>query len=135
MTSAANIIVPLLEIGLDRREVTYADDWYPPQPIRYQCEIFGLPALVQLRTPSEGTQWVDWCLNPKGADAAFEGFWNRNERDWPGDIWGIAMIDRRIRFAVDADLPIRYRKGCRSLLDRFPRRGADELRMAIDWAA
>ena len=135
MTKAADIIVPLIEVGLDRREVTYPDDWYPPQPIRYSCEVSGIPALVQLRAPSEGMQRVDWCLYPESDDASFEGFWNARERKWPGDVWGIAFIDRRIRFAVDADLPFRCRRDARHILRRFAPRNADDLRLSIGWAA
>lgn len=135
MTTAADIVVPLLEVGLDRREVTYRDDWYPSQPIRYECEVFGIPALVQLAVPKEGKQWVDWCLNPVSSGASFNGIWHGRTRDWPGDVWGVAMIDRRIRFSVDADLPFRRRRNTRSLLRRFAHRSTEELRMGIDWAA
>lgn len=132
MINPANIVTPLIEIGLERREVTFPDDWYPAAPVRYHCELFGIHALVELGVPTrEGTQRVNWCLNPTSSDVQFGNIWKPTA--WPGDAWGIATIDRRINFTVDADFPFRARRKIRATLGRFPERSTDELKLPIGW--
>ena len=131
MVGIANVVVPIIEAGARMREITFPDDWYPGPDearIRYECEVEGIPALVELGCPLFKTQTVKWCLNPISRNVSlFDASPIANEGDWPGDAWGTAMIDRRQGFRVEIDLWHFVKDQMWYLLKRLPVRSAAEL--------
>jgi hypothetical protein len=131
-----NIIVPLIEEGLDKRHIPFTAEWFPhsaARPFRYSFLLDGgIPALVELGVPKHGLQSVEWALWPAASDVEFEF-----ERSgvWPGKAWGSAIIDRQLNFAVMVSAPMHCRRSVRSRLLSLPNRSVDELRLTIGWAA
>ena len=135
MNLAANIAVPLIEEGVDRRLIAFSEPWFPAEectPMRYEAVIGGLPAVVELAVPAHGLQGVTYVVSPARPEAPFD--LSSLNAEWPGDVWGTAIIDRRLKFCV---LPVRFhcRIGERSFVKALPCRDFDELRMPIGLAA
>ena len=117
------VIVPIVNAALARGLINETAPWLPlaaERNVRFLDVIDGnIPIAVDVGRWQDGVSHIHWALWPTAPGVSLER--PVYSYEWPGDVWGWALIDRRWNLSLDDLGEFRCRRPRLSRIDAIVR--------------